>query len=50
VALVPSPADGRTFRLGDLVALRGTASDLNDGIVKDLSWASADHRRRPPAP
>lgn len=40
VALVLSPNDGRIFRLGDLVVLQGTASDLADGLVADLAWVS----------
>lgn len=40
LALVLSPGDGRTFRLGDLVVLDGTASDLTDGLVANLSWRS----------
>ncbi|MGI8686297.1 MAG: hypothetical protein ACR2MO_14620 [Acidimicrobiales bacterium] len=40
VALVLNPNDGRTFRLGDLVVLQGTASDLTEGLVADLAWNS----------
>lgn len=40
LALVLNPNDGRTFRLGDLVVLQGTASDLTDGLVTNLAWTS----------